>query len=65
MSRNINIGDRIRLLEDVDMNKILYKKGHEFTVVSSSFRGLDLEDDDGNRLDETLFIHSLLELIEK
>jgi len=41
------------------------KKGHEFNVVSSSYRGFDLLDDEGNHLDETLFISDLLELVDK
>ena len=61
--RHIKIGSRIRLKEDVDMVNVTYTKGHEFTVYNSSYRGWDLIDDDGNKIDECLFIHDKLELI--
>jgi hypothetical protein len=63
-NKQIKVGSRVRLKEDVPMFNCTYTKGHEFNVVSSSYRGFDLEDDDGNRMDETLFIDHLLELIE-
>ena len=50
-------GGRVRLLEDVEMYDITYLKGHEFTITGEDdIRGLDLEDDDGNRLCETRFV---------
>jgi hypothetical protein len=50
-------GARVRLLEDVDMGYCIYTKGHEFTITGSDdIRGLDLEDDEGNRLCETRFV---------
>lgn len=58
---NIQVGDRIRIKEEVRMTKITYPKGHEFKVYNSSYRGLDLIDDEGNKLDETLFINHLFE----
>jgi len=50
-------GARVRLLEDVEMSYCTFTKGHEFTITGSdNIRGLDLEDDDGNRLCETRFV---------
>jgi len=64
--KNIEIGSRVRLKEDVDMpGYMLFHKGHEFTVYDSSYRGWDLVDDEDNKLDETLFIDHLLELVER
>lgn len=63
--KQIKVGSRIRLKEDVEMFNYTYTKGHEFNVVSESRRGFDLEDDDGNKIGECLFIHDKLELIEK
>lgn len=62
-NKQIKIGSRVRLLEDVKMFNSIYKKGHEFKVYSSSYRGWDLIDDDGNKIDECLFIHDKLELV--
>jgi len=56
---SINIGDRVILNGDVTR----FKKGHEFTVYGESYRGLDLIDDNGNRMDECLFISDKIELI--
>lgn len=47
-------------LEDFEFNGKLYKKGHLFTVTGNSFRGLDLKDDDGNVISETLFIDHII-----
>jgi hypothetical protein len=50
-------GARVKLLEDVKMHNCTYTKGHEFTITGEdNIRGLDLEDDDGNRLCETRFL---------
>ena len=50
-------GARVRILEDVVMHDITYTKGHEFTITGEDdIRGLDLVDDDGNRLCETRFV---------
>ena len=62
--KQIKIGSRVRLLEDVEMFNCTYTKGHEFTVYDGSYRGWDLVDDDGNKMDECLFIHDKLELVE-
>ena len=60
----MKIGDRVRLKEDVSLWKTIYKKGHEFTIYDMSYRGVDLKDDDGNIMDECLFIHDKLEVIK-
>lgn len=62
--KQIKVGSRIRLKEDVEMFNCTYTKGHEFNVVSESYRGFDLEDDDGNKMGECLFIHDKLELVD-
>lgn len=54
------IGDKIYLKEDFEFNDILYRKGHQFTVISSDgIRGEDIEDSDGNIIYETRFISHL------
>jgi len=63
-NERIRIGSRVRLNDDVEMHNFTYTKGHEFTVFGESYRGLDLVDDDGNKLVETLFIHDKLELVK-
>lgn len=63
--KQIKIGSRVRLLEDVEMFTRTYTKGHEFTVYGGSYRGWDLIDDEGNKMDECLFIHDKLELVEE
>lgn len=62
--KQIKIGSRVRLTKDVSLFHRTFTKGHEFTVYGSSYRGWDLVDDDGNKMDETLFIHNKLELID-
>lgn len=62
---SIQMGGRVRLLEDIEMHNCTYTKGHEFNVVGSSYRGWDLKDDDGNEISECLFIHDKLEAIAK
>jgi hypothetical protein len=52
--------DIVELTEDHKSNGKLYKKGHRFKVIGSSFRGLDIEDSEGNRIYETLFIDHIL-----
>ena len=59
----IKVGSRIRITEDVEMPALTYKAGHEFVVTGWGERGLDLEDDDGNKLCETRFIHKFFELV--
>lgn len=62
--KQIKLGSRVRLTEDVDMHNVTYTKGHEFNVYAETQRGFDLIDDDGNKMDECLFIHDKLELID-
>lgn len=62
--KRIKIGSKIRLTEDIEMFNCTYTKGHEFNVVGETQRGFDLEDKDGNRMEECLFIHDKLELVE-
>jgi len=62
--KQIKIGSRVRVTEDIEMFNCTYTKGHEFKVYGSSYRGWDLIDDDGNKMDECLFIHDKLELVE-
>lgn len=60
----IKIGDRVKITQQVHMPMYMtFEAGHEFTVYDSSHRGLDLKDDEGNCLDETLFINSIIEKI--
>lgn len=60
------IGQRVVFLEDFEFNGKVYKKGHQFTITGSdNMRGLDLEDDNGNRIGETRFISNKFELISK
>lgn len=60
------IGQRVVFLEDFEFNGKIYKKGHQFTITGDdNMRGLDLEDDNGNRIGETRFIRSKYELLSK
>lgn len=52
--------EMVEFTEDYEINGKLYKKGHRFKVIGSSYRGLDIEDDDGNRIYETLFISKIM-----
>ncbi len=64
----MKIGDRVVLEERVEMYKITYEIGHQFTIVGSDdMRGFDLRDDDGNMLCETRFVKmkSLVEARDK
>lgn len=63
-NKQITVGSRVRLTEDHEMPGCTYTKGHEFTIYGSSYRGFDMVDDDGNKIDEALFMHHKLELIE-
>ena len=59
----MEVGSRVRLNEDVEMNHCVYTKGHEFSIVDESERGFDLVDDDGYTICETRLMHNKLELI--
>ncbi len=63
--KNIKVGSKVRLTEDIEMTGYrTFEKGHIFTVYGSSYRGWDLIDDKGFKLDETLFIHDRLEFFD-
>lgn len=62
MNRELKIGDNVRITEDINLFNKIFKKGHKFKIYGSSYRGWDLIDDDGNKIDECLFIHDKLEL---
>lgn len=50
----MKIGDKVILIEDIEMWNRTYKVGHVFTIYGDSgFRGWDLIDVDGNKIDET------------
>lgn len=63
-NEQIKIGSRVQLKEDVKMFNCTYTKGHEFNVYGLTARGWDLKDDEGNVMNECLFIHDKLELIK-
>jgi len=51
------IGDIVIVIKPFDFNGRYYNKGDRFKVVGDSgFRGLDLEDMNGKRIDETAMI---------
>lgn len=50
----------VEFKEDYEFNGKIYKKGHRFRVTGSSYRGLDLEDAEGNKICETLFINDIM-----
>lgn len=51
------IGDILIVIKPFDFNGRYYSKGDRFKVVGDSgFRGLDLEDMNGKRIDETRMI---------
>jgi len=54
----MKIGERVVLKEQVVMhNGMVYEIGHRFKIIGSDdIRGFNLEDDGGNRLDETRFL---------
>ena len=57
---------RVVLLEDIEFNGKLYKRGHQFNVVGEDgMRGLDLEDDNGNCIGETRFLRHKYEFVDR
>ena len=44
----IKIGSRVKIKNDLEMLNRIYRKNHEFTIISSSERGWDIQDDNGN-----------------
>ncbi len=61
----MNIGERVYITEEVNLFNKIYRAGHQFTITGSSYRGLDLEDDDGNRMSETLSIDNIIRPISE
>lgn len=59
----MDIGNKVKLKEDYTLFNKVYKKDHVFTIKDMSYRGWDLEDTEGNKIDEALFIHDKFELI--
>lgn len=60
------IGKRVVFLEDFEFNGKVYKMGHQFKITGDDYiRGLDLEDDNGNKIGETRFIRNKYEFIDK
>ena len=59
-------GERVVFLVDFEFNGKLYKKGHQFTITGcNDMRGYNLQDDDGNQIDETRLISHKYELISR
>lgn len=61
----IKIGSKVKLTKDIEMFARTYKSGEIFTVYGSSYRGWDLINDKGEKIDETLFISDKYELCIK
>lgn len=60
------IGQRVVVIEEIEFNGKVYKPGHQFTITGEdNIRGLDLEDDDGNRIGETRFISHMYKLVSR
>lgn len=64
MNNNFKIGSVVRITEDISLFNKVFEKGHIFTIYGSSYRGWNLIDDNGNKMDECLFIHDKLELFD-
>lgn len=53
----MKIGDSVILIEEINMWGKIYEKGHKFKIYGDSdYRGWNLIDKDGNKIDETRFI---------
>ena len=50
------VGDRVRITRDVTVLSGTFTAGHRFRVIRSGPRGLDLEDENGNLLCDTIMI---------
>jgi len=50
------IGKKIKLGKDIRIRDRTFKKGHIFTIFNESFRGLDIVDNEDNRIYECRFI---------
>lgn len=52
----IKIGSKVILIEDIERFPKTYIAGEIFNVYGESYRGFDLVNDDGEKIDETLFV---------
>ena len=52
----IKIGCKVKLTADIPMFHKTYKAGEIFKVYGGSYRGWDLINDKGEKIDETLFV---------
>lgn len=60
------IGQKVVVVEEFEFNGVVYKPGHLFTITGDDYiRGLDLEDNDGNKVGETRFIRHHYELLSR
>lgn len=58
------IGEKVVVIKQIKFNNKVYNTGHIFTVTGEDdIRGLDLEDDEGNRIGETRFIRDHYEFL--
>ena len=60
----IKIGSKVKLTKDIEMFARTYKSGEIFTVYGSSYRGWDLVNDKGEKIDETFFVQDKYELFD-
>ena len=61
----MKIGDRVYITEEVKLFGHIFEAGHQFTIISSSERGWDLQDDDGNKMCETRFMNGQIKSISE
>ena len=60
------IGQKVVVVEEFEFNGVVYKPGHLFTITGDDYiRGLDLEDNDGNKVGETRFIRHHYEFLSR
>lgn len=55
IDRNFKIGDRIKLLKDITRDYVLFKVGHEFTIIGQDEFGFVLQDEDGEVIKKLLY----------
>lgn len=60
----IEIGSRVKIKNDLEMLNRIYRKNHEFTIISSSERGWDIQDDNGNVIYETGLINDIFQEVD-
>ncbi len=61
----MKIGDRVYITEEVKLFGHIFEPGHQFTIISSSERGWDLQDDEGRQLCETRFMNGEIKSISE